>query len=248
MIEILHVSKKYGSQTAVNDLNITVNKGEIFAFLGVNGAGKTTTIRMLAGILEPTSGEIFIDSYSMAKNPEEAKSRAGYIPDRPYLYPKLTADEYLQFVASLYNVPRKKTNKKIDELLAEYSLTEKRQELIEGLSHGMKQRLATCGALVHEPQLLIVDEPTVGLDPHGAKLLKKKFKEYKQNGMSVFLSTHSLNIAQELADKIAIIHEGALITVGTFEQIKALTGGDNLTLEELFLKLTGNQDQKEPVQ
>lgn len=248
MIEISKLTKHYGAYAAVKELTLTVNKGEIFAFLGVNGAGKTTTIRMLAGILEPTSGEIFIDSYSLAKNPEEAKRRTGYIPDRPYLYPKLTADEYLQFISALYEVPRKQSALKIDELLTEYSLIEKRNELVEGLSHGMKQRLATCGALIHEPQLLIVDEPTVGLDPHGAKLLKKKFRDYKQRGMSVFLSTHSLNIAQELADRIAIIHEGSLVTIGTLEQIRTIIGGADLTLEELFLKLTGTNEDQEAMQ
>jgi ABC-2 type transport system ATP-binding protein len=238
MIELRNLTKRYGTFCAVNNLNLTVEAGEIFGFLGVNGAGKTTTLRMLAGVLEPTSGSIHIDGYDMASEPEKAKAITGFIPDRPHLYGKLTANEFLHFCAELYKVPRSEIAPRVAELLSEYKLTDWQHELIESFSHGMKQRLATCAALVHRPRLLIVDEPMVGLDPHGAKLLKESLRRYSEAGTTVLLSTHSLNVAEELSDRMAIINRGQIIALGDLAEIRALAGGKEVALEQLFLELT----------
>lgn len=241
MILIRELSKKYGSFTAVDKISLEINSGEIFGFLGVNGAGKTTTLRMLTGVLKPTSGSIHIGGIDLFSEPEKAKAITGFIPDRPYLYNKLTGREYLYFVSDLHSVPSQVVDQRIDKLLAQYSLVDWQNELIDGFSHGMKQRLAMCAALVHEPQVLIVDEPMVGLDPHGAKLLKSCFRQYADQGMSILLSTHSLNVAEELADRLAIIHKGNVIALGTLEQMRELAGGSNQRLEEIFLQLTWSE-------
>lgn len=238
MITIESVTKRYGNFTAVNNISLQVRKGEIFGFLGVNGAGKTTTLRMLAGVLKPTSGKITIDKYDLQKDPIAAKSITGYIPDRPYLYNKLTARELLYFIADLYSVPSKEVEPRIDSLLNNYSLSDWSNELIESFSHGMKQRLATCAALIHRPKILIVDEPMVGLDPHGARMLKNALRSYAKEGMAIFLSTHSLNVAEEVADRLAIIHQGSLITTGTLEDLRKQTGNLKNDLEEMFLEIT----------
>jgi ABC-2 type transport system ATP-binding protein len=238
MITINNVTKQYGSFSAVQGISLEVKPGEIFAFLGINGAGKTTTIRMITGILQPTSGDITIGGFSMAREPLKAKQITGYIPDRPYLYGKLSAREFLYFVADLYEVQPALAEERITSLLQEYGLTTWQNELIENFSHGMKQRVATCAALVHEPRVLVVDEPMVGLDPHGAKLLKERFKAYAARGMSIFLSTHSLNVAEEVADRLAIIHQGKILTTGTLSDIRALTGKRDEGLEAMFLELT----------
>jgi ABC-2 type transport system ATP-binding protein len=238
MIEILNVSKTYGSFKAVNDLSINVPPGSIFAFLGMNGAGKTTTIKMMTGILAPTSGTIRLGGFNMQREALEAKRLLGYVPDRPHVYPKLTGREFLYFICDLYRVAPTHADRRIDQVLEEYSLTAWQDALIESYSHGMKQRIAMCAALVHDPQILIVDEPMVGLDPHGARDLKNAFKRYARSGMTVFLSTHSLNVAEELADNIAIIHKGTLLTTGTLNQIRDTTGAVADDLEEIFLELT----------
>lgn len=238
MIEIEHVTKEYGKFRAVNDLSLTINAGEVFGFLGVNGAGKTTTLRMLAGILKPTSGSLRIGGFDVVRQPIEAKAITGFIPDRPYLYSKLTGREFLYFVADLYRVEPNLAEERIDQLLSEYKLTEWQDELIESYSHGMKQRLATCAALIHQPRVLIVDEPMVGLDPHGAKLLKAQLRRYASEGMSVLLSTHSLNVAEEVSDRLAIIHRGKLITIGTLREIKERSGRGEADLEAIFIELT----------
>lgn len=240
MIELTRITKKYSDFLAVNDLSLTIGKGEIFGFLGVNGAGKTTTIKMMVGILRPSSGEITIGGHKLSTDSIAAKRITGYIPDRPYMYPKLTGKEFLYFVCDLYGVSSLEADKRIDQLLEEYALTEWKNELVESYSHGMKQRLATCAALVHNPQVLIVDEPMVGLDPHGAKFLKDAFRRYAKQGMSIFLSTHSLNVAEEVADRLAIIHRGEIITVGTLAAIREKTGKLDEGLENLFLQLTSN--------
>ena len=242
MIEIQNLSKRYGNFYAVNNISLNVAAGEIFGFLGVNGAGKTTTLRMLTGVLRPTSGSIRVGGFDMAREPEKAKAITGFIPDRPYLYNKLTGREYLYFVSDLHEMAPKKAEANIDDLLKQYSLLEWQDELIEGYSHGMKQRLATCAALVHEPKVLIVDEPMVGLDPHGAKLLKSCFREYAEAGMAILLSTHSLNVAEEVADRLAIIHRGGVLAIGTLDEMRQLAGGGNQRLEEIFLQLTWSGD------
>ncbi len=238
MIEVKDLVKRYGSFVAVDGINFNVKRGEIFGFLGVNGAGKTTTLRMLTGVLRPTSGSISIGGYSLANEPEAAKQIIGYIPDRPYLYPRLTAHEYLLFVADLHDVGRKEALERIPELLQQYALRNWENDLIDGFSHGMKQRLAMCAALVHAPRVLVVDEPMVGLDPHGAKLLKRTFKAYAEAGMSILLSTHSLNVAEELADRLAIIHHGKLIVTGNMSEVRSAVGSEQEGLEEIFLEIT----------
>lgn len=238
MIKIESLSKRYGHFSAVDGISLDVKDGEIFAFLGVNGAGKTTTIRMMTGILRPTSGTITIGDFSLANEPEKAKQITGYIPDRPYIYPKLAGREFLYFISELYKVPLKIADERIDQLLNDYGLSEWQNELVENYSHGMKQRLATCAALIHSPKVLIVDEPMVGLDPHGAKLLKARLRAYRDAGMSIFLSTHSLNVAEEVADRLAIINQGKIISIGTLDEIRQQTGRIEHDLEEMFLELT----------
>jgi len=240
MITLRNVTKKYGSFVAVNDVSLEIKEGEIFAFLGVNGAGKTTTIRMMTGILKPSSGSITLGGFDLLEEPIQAKSITGYIPDRPNLYPKLTGREFLYFICDIYKVAPKDAEKRIDELLAEYTLTEWQDELIESYSHGMKQRLATCSALVHNPRVLIVDEPMVGLDPHGAKNLKDAFRRYAKSGITIFLSTHSLNVAEEVADRVAIIQKGSILVTGSIDEIKNLTGKADMGLEKAFLELTSS--------
>lgn len=242
MIELENLTKAYGNFYAVNNVNLTVREGEIFGFLGVNGAGKTTTIRMMAGVLRPTSGRIRLGGFDLADEPQRAKSITGYIPDRPYIYNKLTGREFLQFVADLYAVPHEVAPGRIDALLNDFTLTDWADELVESYSHGMKQRLATCAALVHEPKILIVDEPMVGLDPHGAKFLKDSFKRFAQKGMCIFLSTHSLNVAEEVADRLAIVQKGKIIATGTLQEIRRKTGDFKSGLESLFLQLTTQPD------
>ena len=240
MIEISDLTKEYGKFRAVDNISFSVEPGEIFGFLGINGAGKTTTLKMLAGVLKPSSGRIRIGNYDMQHEPEKAKGITGYIPDRPYIYNKLTGREFLAFVADLYLVPLEEASFRIDQLLEEYGLVQWQNELVESYSHGMKQRLATCAALVHKPKVLIVDEPMVGLDPHGAKFLKTAFRRYADEGMSILLSTHSLNVAEEVADRLAIIHQGSIIAIGTLAHIREKTGQAETRLEEMFLRLTSD--------
>lgn len=243
VLKINNVSKNYGNFTAVKDLNLEVYKGEIFGFLGINGAGKTTTLKMITGILSPSAGEVIVAGHSMATDSIAAKKITGYIPDRPYIYPKLTGREFLYFCADLYQVAPDEAEVRIDNLLKEYTLTRWQDELVESYSHGMKQRLATCAALVHNPELLVIDEPMVGLDPHGAKMLKDALKRYSEAGTTVFLSTHSLNVAEELADRLAIIHKGSLLITGTLEEIRAKSSSSRLDLESVFIELTSQEEQ-----
>jgi ABC-2 type transport system ATP-binding protein len=238
MLELKNLSKIYDNFHAVKNLNLTVKKGEIYGFLGINGAGKTSTLRMITGITLPSSGTVIINGFDILKNPQEAKQITGYIPDRPHLYGKLKAREMLQFVAALYNSPKDISEPRIDSLLSEYGLVDKQHQLIESFSHGMKQRLTTCVALIHNPQLLVIDEPMVGLDPHGAKLLKAKFKEYKNAGITILLSTHSLNVAEEVCDRLAIIQKGTILVEGTYKDILSLTSQRHDNLEKAFLEIT----------
>lgn len=246
MIKVDKVSKRYGSFRAVNEVSLSVNKGEIFGFLGVNGAGKTTTLRMITGILQPTSGSIVLGGFDLSEDPLKAKQITGYIPDRPYLYPKLTGREFLYFCGDLYSVPKKEVDERIDKLLSEYSLLDWQDDLVESYSHGMKQRLATCAALIHEPQILVIDEPIVGLDPHGAKQLKDSLKRYaRELGTTILLSTHSLHVAEEVADRLAIIHQGNIVTTGTLAEVRELTGqSEDERLENVFIELTNSLQQE----
>ncbi len=237
MIEIDHLSKRYGSFKAVDDICLNIERGTIFAFLGTNGAGKTTTIRMMTGVLQPTSGTVRIGGYDIQKNPIEAKFLMGVIPDRPYLYGKLTGREFLFFMADLYKVKHKIAEERIGELLHTYGLVEWQNDLIDGYSHGMKQRLLMCASQIHDPAVLVVDEPMVGLDPRGAKLLKDTFRKRAQQGLTIFMSTHSLSVAQEVADRLAIIQKGRIIAEGTLDDLYEKAKRKASDLENAFLHI-----------
>jgi ABC-2 type transport system ATP-binding protein len=248
MIELINLTKRYGTTLAVDNLNVHVPAGEIFGFLGPNGAGKTTTIRMMMGLLQPTTGKVILGGYDLARHGLEAKQMCGFVPDRPHMYEKLTGREFLDFVAGLYQVPAAVAAERRDQLLEMFDLTQWATELVESYSHGMKQRLVMAAALVHAPRLLIVDEPMVGLDPRGARLLKRTLRQLARSGVTVFMSTHSLEVAEETCDRIGIINRGQLIAVGTVDELRrqanCLAGGgpSNAKLEAIFLTLTGGDD------
>ncbi|MBW1996902.1 MAG: ABC transporter ATP-binding protein [Deltaproteobacteria bacterium] len=238
MIRLVNLTKYYRNFCAVDHISLDVNSGRIFGFLGPNGAGKTTTIRMMAGILRPTEGEIYINGIDLSREPSRAKYCTGFIPDRPFLYEKLTGEEFLRFLGGLYELDHAGSFRdRIMELLELFELIHWRDELIESYSHGMKQRLVMCGALLHRPEVLIVDEPMVGLDPKGARLVKDIFRNLAREGMTVFISTHSLEVAQEVCDEISIIQAGKIIAIGQPEELKRKAGVDG-SLENVFLKLT----------
>ena len=239
MIELDRLNKTFGTFHAVRDLSLRVPPGEIFGFLGPNGAGKTTTIRMMAGLMKPTSGRILLDGRDVAREPERAKAILGYIPDRPYLYEKLTGGEFLEFIARLHRLdPKDGWKRRSEELLEFFDLRTWRNELIESYSHGMRQRLIISAALLPQPRVLIVDEPMVGLDPRGVNLVKTLFHDLVGSGVTVFLSTHILAMAEEVCQRIGIIHEGQLISLGTMEELREQARSRDERLEPLFLKLT----------
>jgi ABC-2 type transport system ATP-binding protein len=238
MIELKNLTKKYVDFTAVNNLNLSIQKGEIFGFIGPNGAGKTTTIKMMGGILEPTSGSVMIAGISMKDHPEKAKSKIGFIPDRPYLYEKLTGMEFLKFVADLYGVDSDVFSKKAGEHLKMFSLLDWSNELIESYSHGMKQRLIMAAAILHDPEVIIVDEPMVGLDPVAIMMVKDLFQNLAKQGVTIFMSTHTLKIAEDICDRIGVIHKGKLIAIGTTEDLQREAHVSNADLEQVFLNLT----------
>ncbi|MCG2778016.1 MAG: ABC transporter ATP-binding protein [Desulfobacterales bacterium] len=238
MIKLIDLTKVYKGFRAVDEINIDVKAGVIFGFLGPNGAGKTTTIKMMAGIIKPTSGQIIINGMDLAEKPSAVKQYVGYIPDRPFLYEKLSGLEFLLLIAGLYRLDHTPLFKhRISELLELFDLSHWKDELIESYSHGMKQRLVMCASLLHRPRVLIVDEPMVGLDPKAARLVKGIFKEQASNGTTIFMSTHSLEVAQEICDEIAIIQAGQIIAKGTSEALSRKAGVDG-NLEHTFLKLT----------
>ena len=240
MIEIKNLTKKYVDFPAVNNLNLSIQKGEIFGFIGPNGAGKTTTIKMISGILLPTSGTVMIAGISMKDHPEKAKSKIGFIPDRPYLYEKLTGMEFLKFVADLYGVDSDIFSKKAEQHLKMFSLLDWADELIESYSHGMKQRLIMAAALLHDPEVIIVDEPMVGLDPVAIIMVKDLFRNLAKQGVTIFMSTHTLKIAEDICDRIGIIHKGHLIATGTTEDLQRKAQISDADLEQVFLNLTMN--------
>jgi len=238
MIELKNITKKYGDFCAVDNLNLTVSHGETFGFLGPNGAGKTTTIKMIAGILEPSAGTVTVSGIDMYKQPEAAKHKIGYIPDRPYLYEKLTGMEFLKFTADLYDVPDKIYRRNASKNLAMFSLSDWADELIESYSHGMKQRLIMSAALMHEPEIIIVDEPMVGLDPAAIIMVKDLFQSLARSGVSVFMSTHTLAVAEDVCDRVGIIHRGRLIASGTTADLQREADVTDADLEKVFLNLT----------
>ena len=237
MIEIKNVTKSYEKKIkTIDNLNLTINDGEIFGFLGPNGAGKTTTIKMMTGILEITNGDIFIDGISMINNPIEAKTKIGLVPDDPNIFLKLKGIEYLNFIADLYEISSEERINKIEEISKRFELYEFLGNKIESYSHGMRQKLIIIGTLIHSPQNWILDEPMVGLDPKSSYELKNVMKEYAKEGKCVFFSTHILDVAEKLCDKIGIIDNGKLIFVGTYEDIKKELN-ENKSLEELFMEI-----------
>ena len=243
MIELVNLTKRFSNFTAVDNLTMKVESGMIFAFLGTNGAGKTTTIRMMTGVLQPTAGTAIIGGYDIRKNPIEAKSLMGVIPDRPYLYGKLTGREFLLFMADLYRVPGKEAKRRIDELLDTYGLSDWQHDLIDSYSHGMKQRLLMCASQVHNPPVLVIDEPMVGLDPPGAKLLKDTLRKRAAEGLTIFMSTHSLSVAEEIADKLAIIQQGRVKAHGSLDELYARAKSDASDLEKVFLQIIAQEDE-----
>ncbi len=248
MIRLEQLTKRFGKLTAVDGLDLHVRRGEVFGFLGPNGAGKTTTFKMLCGLLQPTSGAIRIDGIDALAEPLRAKRVTGYIPDRPYLYEKLTGDEFLAFIGGIYELPAAEVARRAGELLEFFDLLAFRGELIEGYSHGMKQRLTLAAALLIRPPLLVVDEPMVGLDPSGARLVKEVFRRKAEQGETVFLSTHTLEVAEEVCDRIAIIQKGKIVAMGTMEELRARQAGDGADLESIFLALTGGREMQEVIQ
>jgi ABC-2 type transport system ATP-binding protein len=241
MLSLRGVCKRYGKFTAVKSLNLDVQRGEIFGFLGPNGAGKTTTIRMVAGVLRPSEGTVEIGGDDLDASPEAAKSRIGYIPDRPFLYEKLSGGEFLRFVAGLWGKDGDAVLQRADRLLELFQLTQWKDELIESYSHGMRQKVLISSALIHQPELIVVDEPLVGLDPRSARLLKDLFRTFVDNGGTVFLSTHTLEVAEALCDRIAIINQGDIIALGTMDELRSQAHAGGAHLEEIFLKVTGGE-------
>jgi ABC-2 type transport system ATP-binding protein len=239
LIRLVQLTKRYGKFTAVDGIDLLVSSGELFGFLGPNGAGKTTTFRMIAGILRPTGGTVEIGGIDIMDRPLEAKKRLGFIPDRPFVYDKLTGGEFLRFAAALYGQQGPAVEKRIDELLELFELTRWKDELTESYSHGMRQKLIISGALVHRPEVIVVDEPMVGLDPKSARLLKDLFRQFVDRGGTVLMSTHTLEVAETMCDRIAIIHAGKIAAYGTMAEVQMQTSSEDLGLEDLFLKLTG---------
>lgn len=239
MIRLSGLTKQYGSFTAVNRLDLDVPKGVLYGFLGPNGAGKTTTMRMIAGILRPSSGVVEVAGIDLARDPIAAKQRMGYIPDRPFVYDKLTGIEVMRFVAALYGQHGAVIERRSDELLELFELAPWKHELTESYSHGMRQKLIIASALVHRPEVIVVDEPMVGLDPKSARLLKELFRAFVGRGGTVLMSTHTLEIAEGMCDRIAILQGGKLAAEGTMDDLRAQSEHGDSTLEQLFLRLTG---------
>ncbi len=235
MIRLEGIEKRYGDFQAVHPLNLEIARGEVFGFLGPNGAGKTTTNRIIAGVLPATGGTVFIDDINMSENPVECRRRIGFIPDRPFTYEKLTAREFLRFIGGIYKMDSAAIETRSELVLDENGLLDRADELIEAYSHGMKQRLVLSAAVLHEPPVLIVDEPMVGLDPHGARRIKNLFRELAAGGRTVFLSTHSLDVAQEVCDRVGILYKGRIVAMGKVDEL--MNSGDQ-DLEAVFLRIT----------
>jgi len=247
LIKTSHLVKKYGEKLAVNDVSFQIHSGEIFGFLGPNGAGKTTTMKMIVGLLQPSSGTIHVGDYDVQTRPQQAKAITGYVPDTPNLYPKLTGRELLRFVGDLYGLKKQQVERRIEELLRLFDLTQAGDDTIDSYSHGMQQKTALAAALVHDPRVLVLDEPTVGLDPKSARLIKDILRQMAERGAAVFLSTHILEIAERMCDRIGIIHQGQLVAVGTFDELRLLRGAGSgeSSLEDIFLSLTGGVEYAE---
>jgi len=245
VIRLAGVTKRYGKFTAVDAIDLHIRRGELFGFLGLNGAGKTTTLRMIAGILRPTSGSVSIAGHDVHREPLAAKAHLGYIPDRPHIYEKLTGAEFLRFVAGLYGQNGSVIERRIGELLDVFELLPWRDELVEAYSHGMRQKLIIASALLHRPGCIVVDEPMVGLDPKAARLFKDIMRQFVSQGGTVMMSTHTLEVAEAVCDRVAIIHEGRIVAGGPLDALRAQTGSTDERLEALFLRLTGGAAVRE---
>jgi len=240
MIELVHLVKRFGELVAVNDLSLTVPRGEFFAVLGPNAAGKTTTLRILAGLIKPSSGSARVAGFDVQTQPVEARRRLAYVPDFPFLYDKLTPWEFFRFTGQLFQMEDARIRSVANELVARFNLEPYLGKQIEGLSHGTRQRVAIASALLHAPEVVVLDEPMVGLDPHHARVLKDVLKEKSRQGMTIFISSHQLSVAEEMADRIGIIHQGRLVAVGTREELRRQSGQDG-ALEQSFLALTAQE-------
>jgi ABC-2 type transport system ATP-binding protein len=245
MIAIESLVKQYGQFTAVDGVTLDVRPGEIHGFLGPNGAGKTTTLRMIAGLLKPTSGRIVVNGHDVATEPEAAKASLGFIPDRPFIYEKLTAGEFLRFHAGLYGLENNGLGARVREMLELFELGRWENELVESFSHGMKQRVVMCAAFLHRPRAVVVDEPMVGLDPRGARLIKDVFRRMSAHGVGILMSTHTLEVAEEMCDRISIILKGRIIATGTVAEVRAMGDRHDDQLTSVFLKLTGGSGLQE---
>jgi ABC-2 type transport system ATP-binding protein len=240
VIELINLVKRFGDLTAVNDISLTIPRGQFFAMLGPNAAGKTTTLKILAGLMKPTSGCARVCGFDMQTQPLEARRRIAYVPDFPFLYDKLTAWEFFRFTGQLFQMPDAKIEANANELIARFHLAEFVNRPLESLSHGTRQRVAIVSALLHEPEVFVIDEPMVGLDPQHARVVKDVFKERSRAGVTVLVSTHQLSVAEEMADRIGIIHGGRLVAVGNRDELRKQSGNSG-QLEEIFLSLTAGE-------
>ena len=245
LIETRDLVKRYGDKVAVNNVSFNVYGGEVFGFLGPNGAGKTTTLKMIVGLLQPTSGTVKVAGYDVQTQPILAKAASGYVPDSPNLYAKLTGRELLRFVGDLYNLDRSQAARRIDELLRMFDLVRAAEDTVDSYSHGMQQKTSLAAALMHDPRVLVLDEPTVGLDPKSARLIKDILRQLADRGAAVMLSTHILEIAERMCDRIGIINQGQLIAQGTMTELRALDKSGQTSLEDIFLDLTGGAEETE---
>jgi ABC-2 type transport system ATP-binding protein len=245
LIEVNDLIKQYGEKLAVNKVSFQVYPGEVFGFLGPNGAGKTTTIKMIVGLLQPSAGTVKVAGYDVQAQALLSKASSGYVPDTPNLYAKLTGRELLHFVAHLYDLESKQTTRRIDELLRMFDLMEAADDTLDSYSHGMQQKASLAAALIHDPRVLVLDEPTVGLDPKSARLIKDILRQIADRGAAVMLSTHILEIAERMCDRIGIINKGQLVAVGTMDELRALGRTGQSSLEDIFLGLTGGAEVAE---
>ena len=243
LIQTKNLVKRYGDKLAVNHVSLDVYSGEVFGFLGPNGAGKTTTIKMIVGLLQPSSGTVNVAGYDVNTQPLLAKAASGYVPDTPNLYAKLTGRELLRFVGDLYNLDRAQAERRSEELLRMFDLIASADDTTDSYSHGMQQKTSLAAALMHDPRVLVLDEPTVGLDPKSARLIKDILRQMADRGTAIFLSTHILEIAERMCDRIGIINKGELIAVGTMEELRALGQSGKASLEDIFLSLTGGAEE-----
>jgi ABC-2 type transport system ATP-binding protein len=245
LIETRDLMKRYGEKVAVNHVSFDVHAGEVFGFLGPNGAGKTTTLKMIVGLLQPTSGTVKVAGYDVQTQSRLAKASSGYVPDTPNLYAKLTGRELLRFVGDLYDLDRNQAARRTDELLRMFELTSAADDTVDSYSHGMQQKASLAAALMHDPRVLVLDEPTVGLDPRSARLIKDILRQLANRGAAIMLSTHILEIAERMCDRIGIIDRGQLIAVGTMDELRTLDKTGQTSLEDIFLSLTGGTEETE---